>query len=139
MITVFVDSSTLFTAVHSPSGGSAKLFTIKTLHLLTSKLVLVEVERNVRKKLHSHHLERFLLLVEKLDILSQVPEEKLMVSAKKVIVEKDAAILAETKQSKTEFLVTLDRKHFHTPQVAKFLQPQKVVTPKLLLEFMKKK
>ena len=51
MITVFLDSSVFFSAINSPSGGSAKLFTLKTIDLITSKLVLVEVERNVRKKL----------------------------------------------------------------------------------------
>ena len=132
--TAFLDSSVLFTATNSPSGGSSKLFTLKSIELITSKFVLVEVERNVRKKLQSHHLERFFMLASKLTILKHMPNDKLISKAKKVIVEKDAVILAEAKNTKTNFLVTLDRKHFLKPSVEKYLKPQKVLTPKMLLE-----
>ena len=59
--------------------------------------------------------------------------------AKKVIVEKDSIILAESYKSKADFLVTLDRKHFLTDPVAKFLKPQKALTPKILIEIAEKK
>lgn len=133
--TAFLDSSVLFTASNSPSGGSSKLFTLKGIELVTSELVLAEVERNVRKKLQSHNLERFFMLASKLTILKHKPEEKLISKAKKVIVEKDAVILAEAKNAKTNFLITLDRKHFFKPPVVSFLKPQKVLTSK---EFIKK-
>lgn len=132
MIIVFVDSSVLFSAVNSPTGGSAKLFTLKKITLATSKLVLTETERNVRRKLQSYHLERFFMLVGKMKIVDQIPNNKVIKQAQRVIVQKDATILAEAKQAKTQFLVTLDRKHFLTESVAKFLKPQKVVTPKML-------
>ena len=121
MKAVFVDSSVLFSAVNSPTGGSSKLFTVDNLKLTTSKVVLTEVERNIREKLHHYHLERFFLLVNKLTILDQLPDEKSLGRARKVIVEKDATILAEARQAKTDFLVTLDKKHFLTPAVVKFL------------------
>ena len=130
----FLDSSVLFTATNSPTGGSSKLFTIKKVELTTSKVVLTEVERNVRKKLQSYHLERFFMLAGKLAIAEQVPHRALIKEAKKVIVEKDVVILAEAKHAKTDFLVTLDKKHFLKPSVKKFLKPQKVLTPKILLE-----
>lgn len=138
MKSVFVDSSVLFTAVNSPSGGSSKLFTVKKITLVTSLLVLTEVERNVRTKLQSYHLDRFFLLVSKIRILNQKPNDKLITRAKRVIVEKDAPILAEAKQAKTGILVTLDKKHFLQEKVAKFLSPQKILTPKILLEKYKK-
>lgn len=139
MKTVFVDSSVLFSAVNSPTGGSSKLFTLKNIRLITSKLVLTETERNVRKKLHEYHLERFFMLVNKLEIIKQLPDEKLIKKARKVIVEKDSAILAESKQSSADFLVTLDKKHFLTKQAVEFLLPQKVLTPKMLIEVVEKK
>lgn len=139
MKTVFVDSSVLFTAVNSPTGGSAKLFTINSLELITSKVVLTEVERNIRKKLASYHLDRFFMLVGKMTVLSQIPDEKLIAKAKKVIVAKDAVILAEAKKAKSHYVVTLDRKHFLTPNVAEFLRPQKAVTPKELLQKLQAK
>lgn len=133
MKTVFVDSSVLFTAVNSPTGGSAKLFTLESINLTTSTLVLAEVERNVRQKLQSYHLERFFLLVEKLTITDQLPGGDLLEKAEKAIAKKDAMILAQAKEQKTNFLVTLDKKHFITESAAAFLKLQKVLTPKMLL------
>ena len=139
MKTVFVDSSVLFSAVNSPTGGSSKLFVLKDVKLTTSKLVLAETERNVRQKLHEYHLDRFFMLVDKLEILRQLPDKKLIKKAKKVIVAKDSVILAESKKSTADFLVTLDKKHFLTDRVIMFLTPQKVLTPKMLIEKIEKK
>lgn len=119
-------------------GGSSKIFTLKNIKLLTSKVVLAETERNVRNKLRDYHLERFFRLAEKLGILKQLPNSKLIKEAKKVIVEKDSVILSESYQSKANFLVTLDRKHFLTDSVTKFLKPQKALTPKMLIEIVEK-
>lgn len=137
MRTAFLDSSVLFSAVNSPSGGSSKLFILPKIKLVTSKVVLAETERNVRKKLLTHHLERFFTLVDKLIIYDQLPDEKGIKKAKKVIVEKDAVILSEAKQAQTSFLITLDRKHFMAKEVASFIKPQKVLTPKELIELTK--
>ena len=135
--TIFIDSSVLFTAVNSVSGGSAKLFTLKNISLISSPVVLIETERNVRKKLHEYHLDRFFTLVDILYILKQTPDKKLLTQAQRVIVEKDAIILAEAKQAKTNYLLTLDKKHFLTPEVKAFLKPQKVMTPKMFFQKLK--
>lgn len=127
----FLDSSVLFSASLSPTGGSAKLFTIKNLYLIASSLVLTEVERNVREKLEDYHLRRFLLLVEKLKIIDQIPTDLQIKQAEKIIAKKDAAILASVKEAKIDILFTLDRKHFLTPRVEEFLKPTKVLTPKM--------
>ena len=137
--TAFLDSSVLFTAVNSPTGGSSKLFTLKNIKLITSVFVLAETERNVRKKLQSYHLDRFFKLVDKLEILEQTLDDRVMRKANKVIVEKDAAILAGAKKAKTDYLVTLDRKHFLTKKVAIFLKPQKVFSPKEIIDLLDKK
>lgn len=139
MKTVFVDSSVLFSAVNSPTGGSSKLFTLKDIKLTTSKTVLTETERNIREKLHEYHLERFFMLVEKMRILEQLPDDKLITKAKAIIAEKDAVILAEAKQTKTNNLVTLDKKHFLNAKVAKFLKPQKALTPKMLIGMLEER
>lgn len=119
---VFVDSSVLFTAVNSLSGGAAKLFTLRRPRLLASRIVLTEVERNVRQKLRSYHLDRFFELVKQLSVVSGLPDRNLVEQAKGVIVEKDAVILAEAKRVGADYLVTLA-----------FLWPKRVVTPKMLL------
>lgn len=134
MKTAFLDSSVLFSAVNSPTGGSSKLFTLNKIQLAVSTLVLTEVERNVREKLSGHHLARFFMLAAKLKIVDQKPINKLIASAQKVIVEKDAVILSEAKQVKTDFLVTLDKKHFLTRAVEQFLGKQRALTPKMLIK-----
>ncbi|HLA04242.1 MAG TPA: PIN domain-containing protein [Patescibacteria group bacterium] len=133
MKSVFIDSSVLFTATNSPTGGSAKLFTLANIKLQVSPLVLTETERNVRSKLHSYQLQRFFKLVEKTQILNQKPDPDLIIKAKKVIAEKDAVILAEAKQAKCDFLVTLDKKDFLNEKVAIFLKPSIALTPKDLI------
>jgi predicted nucleic acid-binding protein len=136
--TVFVDSSVFFTAVNSPTGGSAKVFSLspQTFDLIVSPVVLTEVERNVRKKLPEQSLERLFLLVDKVKIVKQKPDESLIKKAKRAIVEKDAVILAEAKQAKSDYLITLDKKHFFTEKAKNFVKPCQIVTPKMLLEEM---
>src|SRR4030042_6045286 len=121
MKSVFIDSSVLFTASNSPTGGSAKLFTLKSIKLVVSPLVLTETERNIRKKLHSYELERFFKLVARTHILDQKPDVDLVRQAKRVIIEKDAVILAEARLSKSDFLVTLDKKDFLNEKVIQYL------------------
>ena len=130
----FLDSSVLFSAVYSPTGGWSKLFTIRGLKLVTSKVVLAEVERNVRHKLESYHLGRFFRLVEKLIILDIEPNVRDISKAKMVIVKKDAVILSQAKVSKSGCLFTLDRKHFLNEKVEKFIKPIKVITPKMYFQ-----
>lgn len=132
--TLFLDSSVIFSAANSPFGGSAKLFTLKNTKLLTSSLVLAEVERNVKAKLQSYHLERFLNLAKMLSIYDSHPDEKTIIKAKKVIHPKDAAILVEAKMSKADCVITLDKRHFLTEKVANYLKPQKVLSPKMFFE-----
>lgn len=138
MKSVFVDSSVFFTATNSPTGGSAKLFTLKSIKLVVSRVVLTETERNVRQKLESYHLARFFKLVAKTQILDQKPDLSLVKKAQKVIEEKDSVILAEAKQAKCDFLVTLDKKDFLNEKVAKFLKPKIALTPKGLIELLEK-
>lgn len=129
--TAFLDSSVLFSAVNSPTGGSAKLFTIKTLQLCISTLVLTEVERNIRNKLEFYHLERFFLLVEKLQILDDVPSKQQIKQAEKVITQKDVPILVSAKLSKADLVFTLDQKHFLTQPTINFIKPALIFTPKM--------
>lgn len=139
MKSAFIDSSVFFTATNSPTGGSAKLFTLKNIKLVVSPLVLTETERNVRNKLQSYHLSRFFTLVKEIQILDQKPDMNLVKKARKVIEEKDSVILAEAKLAQCDFLVTLDKKDFLNEKVANFLKPKVALTPKELIELLEKK
>ncbi|OGK08588.1 hypothetical protein A2767_00645 [Candidatus Roizmanbacteria bacterium RIFCSPHIGHO2_01_FULL_35_10] len=136
---VFFDSSVLFSAVNSPTGGSAKLFTLTNIKKIVSKVVLTEVERNVRNKLLNYHLDRFFLLVEKLEIVDLPIDKGLVKKTEEIIVKKDAVILMQAKKAKPDFLVTLDKKHFLQEKVINFMQPAKVLTPKDLLQIIERK
>ncbi len=133
-LNLFLDSSVLFTAVNSSFGGSAKLFTLPDVKLHVSRVVLHEVEKNVRKKLGEMYLERFFRLVEQLVIIEEMPNDKDITNAKHVIVEKDAVILAEFKKSKCSHLITLDKRDFLQDKVFKFVAPKKIWTPKMFFE-----
>ena len=133
---LFLDSSVLFTAVNSSFGGSAKLFTLKSVELHVSKVVLHEVEKNVGKKLGEMYLERFLRLVEKLIITHELPSLKQIERAKRVIVEKNSVILSEFKSSDCSHLITLDKRDFLQDKVVEYVKPKKIWTPKMLFEYL---
>ena len=131
---VFLDSSVLFSATNSPTGGSAKLFTVEKLILCTSTLVLTETERNIRKKLEFYHLERFFTLVNQLKIIKATPHQKQITQAEKIIVQKDAVILSSAKLAKVNLIFTLDQKHFFTELVQNFVKPTQILTPKIFFQ-----
>lgn len=137
---IFIDSSVFYTAVNSPTGGSAKLFTVDTIKRIVSTVILTEVERNVRKKLLEYHRERFFDLVTRTDIIDVSLDQRLIKKATTVIVKKDAVILSQAKQLRADFLITLDKKHFLTDTVRLFLKPTIIVTPRdfLNLHYEKK-
>lgn len=131
---LFLDSSVVFSATLSPTGGSAKIFTLSDkFELVSSNIVLAESEKNVKKKLkHTIYVDRFFRLASHLTILPQIPDDKLINEAKLTIAEKDAVILAEAKQAQPDYLVTLDKKDFLQPEPQKWVEPIKIVTPKML-------
>lgn len=139
---VFLDSSVWFAAICSPTGGSAFVFerSNKDFKIITSKTILAETEKNVQEKLHFYHLERFAHLISKAKTLPKPTLLTLVERAKKVIVEKDAVILAEAKNAKCDYFLTLDRKHFLKDPVQSFIKPTKIFTPGDFIEnFYKKK
>lgn len=133
-INLFLDSSVLFTAVNSSFGGSAKLFTMVGAKLYVSRVVLHEVEKNVRKKLGEVYLERFFRLVEQVIVIETRLRAKDIEKAKKVIVDKDSVILAEFISSKCTHLITLDKRDFLQERVLGFVKPKKIWTPKIFFE-----
>lgn len=130
IVDLFLDSSVLFSAVYSVTGGSAKLFTLKSVNLYASKLVLTEVERNVREGLQNYHLKRLFMLVDLIKIIEYDLNENEIRRAKAVIVEKDALILGNFKKSVCNYLATLDKKDFLQEKVFEFVKPKKILTPK---------
>ena len=117
---VFLDAGIYTAGAGSALGGSRQILdwcAERLLQPLTSQQVLIEVRRNVAKKLPHvvAILERILQAVDS-ELLPEPTTEEIA-HATHVVPEKDAPILAAALKANVEYLVTLDRKHFKQPRV----------------------
>jgi len=135
-LNLFLDSSVLFTAANSPFGGSAKLFTMENIRLFVSKIVLHEVEKNVRNKLEDVQLKRFFRLVSRVEVIEGIPSKQEIDQTRRIIVEKDAVILAEFVRSNCDYLITLDKRDFLQEKVFEFVKPKKILSPKMFFKMI---
>lgn len=80
---------------------------------MTSRLVLLEAERNIRGKLGEDSLLRFYQEIAGLDLdLVEAPSPQEVAAQSRIIDHKDAHVLATALKGEVEVLLTLDRKHF---------------------------
>jgi len=130
---VFLDANVLVAAVASPRGGSALIVELaakKALEPVVSRLVLLEAERNIHKKLPPTALARYHRLLEQTGFLVVPgPTADEIQVYHPVIHEKDAPILAAAVASRAAYLVTLDKHHFFTDTVARAKLPLVIMTP----------
>jgi len=113
---VFLDTSVLFAAILSPTGGSRRLFQLAeagVLHLLVGPTVLREADEVVRRKASSSRP----LLVQLLDAArvgtSLLPTKIQVESARQYVrYAPDARVLAEAICADPDWFITLDKKHF---------------------------
>lgn len=115
---VFVDSSVLFAAVLSPSGGSFRIFQEardRHVMLLISYYVLDEVEGALQEK-RPDALRSFRAfpLHFPIEVVSN-PRKFVVRKYLDLLPSKDAPILAAAAATKATHLLTLDRKHFLIP------------------------
>ncbi len=138
MIRVFLDANILFCAVASPTGGSAlvmKLAKARKIEAITSRLVLIEAERNISLKLKKAHLEKFKKLMTELPlVVIPEPSSEEVSSVGKWVHWKDAPILAAALKSKAGFFLTLNRKHILKQEVQEIFQQFIILSPKELFE-----
>lgn len=129
---VFLDANVLIAAALSTGGGSFRLITEaqqKGFLLFASAYVLDETIKNLKEDYPDCLAKlKSLLLFSGLRILSN-PLQKEVVKAMKLIDFKDAPVLAVTLQHKMDFLITLDRGHFFTQQLAVADLPCEILTP----------
>lgn len=141
MITVFIDTSVLFSACRSKIGASALLLGYcrkGKIKGVISKYVLSEVKRNAILKLDSIGKQRlnFYILQADLSIVDNPSVEEIKVS-QKVINSKDAPVLGAAIKSRVDYLVTFNTKDFLTIKVRDFAKPLKICTPRdLVLEVL---
>lgn len=130
---VFLDASVLVAAVASREGGSALVVRAAQKGFfdpVVSRLVLLEAERNVRKKLPHSALERFHQVLEGTPLhVTPAPTPEEIRLHERFIHEKDAPILAAAAAGRCVYLVTLDRRHFMTEKLRGTDLPLKILTP----------
>jgi predicted nucleic acid-binding protein len=138
MIRIFLDANIFFCAIASPSGGSAlvmKLAKAEKVDVMTSRLVLVEAERNISKKPGKGHLDRFKRLIGDIPLLViPDPSSEEIESVARWVNWKDAPILAAALKGKPDLFLTLNRKHILVQKVQEIFQQFTILTPKGLFE-----
>lgn len=137
---VFLDTSVLFSAVLSSTGGARKLFLLGEaglLILVVGKHVLREADEVVRRKAPAS----LPLLAQLLELggveTVPAPTHKQMESARSVITYRpDAYVLAEAIRSEADWFVTHDKEHFIKARTSIKL-PFEIGTPGDLLQKLK--
>lgn len=138
MSRLFLDASVLFAAVASPSGGSARVLAESRqgrFEAVVSRLVLLEADRNIRKKLPSAALTRFHLILDTVPLRVVPPPSAEEIALHRLLInEKDALILAAAVASGARYLITLDRRHFMAERLRTAKLLLRIVTPGDLLQ-----
>ena len=134
---LFIDASVFIAAAGSPKGGSSLVLELcrrGRFRAVCTKLILLEAERNVHRKLGAEALLRFYQGLAELDpTLEAFPTPEEIASCEPIVGEKDAHVLAAALKSGADVLLTLDRKHFMTEKVRNARLGLKIATPGDLL------
>jgi len=117
-VKVFLDANVFFAAAGSPTGGSAFVLELakhKKIQATTVGHALVEAERNIQKKLGGEavgrHYENLLAVKPEIQSIDNV-SIGIATALEQLLVRKDVPILLGAMLSKSDFLITLDRKDF---------------------------
>lgn len=114
IIKVFFNASVILAGMKSPSGGSGKILQwgkLKKIKALVSEVIIDEVLRNANRiGLNQGQVSDTLKNI--FPVVASAPGTALVKSFHKVSVDVgDSHVLASSKEQKTDFLVTLDKKH----------------------------
>jgi putative PIN family toxin of toxin-antitoxin system len=130
-IKVFIDTSVLIAGVASLTGASAAVLDLceaESIQMVISRQVLVEADRNFSAKLPGLVNEFRQFIRNLVPLMVEDPPAAAVERAASLIDRKDAAILAAAIESKVDFLITLDKKHFLKQKVQRNI-PIEICTP----------
>ncbi len=130
-IKVFIDTSVLIAGVASLTGASAAVLDLceaESIQMVISRQVLVEADRNFSAKLPGLVNEFRQFIRNLVPLMVEDPPAAAVERAAGLIDRKDAAILAAAIESKVDFLITLDKKHFLKQKVQRNI-PIEICTP----------
>ncbi len=118
---IFLDANIFIAATGSETGGSRYIFHIaqkdEKIHLVTTRYVLEEASRNIKKKMNNKYSFFSSLITSGIFTVVEEPPMKLIQEVQKVIKEKDAPVLAGAVFAGADILCTLDREDFFTKKV----------------------
>lgn len=130
---LFIDANVFIAAAGSDTGASALVLAVCRhghAKAVSSRLVLLEADRNIRGKLGREPLLRFYQEIAGLDLdLVAAPTPQEIADLSRIIHPKDAHVLAAAVQGGVEVLLTLDRQHFLSPSVLQADLPFQIMTP----------
>ncbi len=139
---IFLDANVFFAATRSPKGGSGFMLELakkRKLEVLTVNQALLEAEQNILKKLSpsylNSHYQNLLEIKPKIQSLRFITLEDIA-KFRRILPDKDIPILLGAIFSKSQILLTLDRKHFLGNEKLKDLNfPFEIMNPG---DFLKK-
>jgi putative PIN family toxin of toxin-antitoxin system len=135
---VFLDTSVLISGTISRTGGSATILDLgeaEEILVVVSRQVLIEADRVFSAKF-PEFARRFRDFLHNLaPLVVEDPSSEAVREAAEVIHPDDAAILAAARSSSLDYLVTLDARHFKTPQVRAYLSIPAVSPGEFLAAF----
>jgi len=138
---VFLDASIFVAAAGSANGGSSLILKIcrgLCFSAVTTRKILLEAQINIRKKLSSEALLCFYKEIGDLNpVIIKPPSKEKLNQYDDIIALKDRHVLAAALESKSDFLITLDRKHFKIEAIKRANLPIAILTPKEFLELIK--
>ncbi|MBI3313993.1 MAG: PIN domain-containing protein [Candidatus Omnitrophica bacterium] len=133
MLKVFLDANIYFSGSVSSEGASYLVLEMtrrKKIIVYSSKLVLREAERNLRLKSTPENLKSFHGYLQKTKIhVIPAPEEKNLQGLEALIHPKDLPVLGAALAAKTDYFLTLDKKHFLTSLLQSKIKQPKILTP----------
>jgi predicted nucleic acid-binding protein len=136
---IFIDSSVLFSAAYSSKGHSRDLMMLGTagsVKLFVSDFVLEETRRNLALKQPALKILERIIQVAQIEVVSA--SLQLVQEAMKVVVPKDAPILAAARNARVDMLVSLDKKHLlGHPELESYLNAP-ILTPAEAIKRLKK-
>lgn len=129
---LFLDANIFFTATYSSQGASRALFDLaqqKKILLTTNTYALAEAKKNIEYKIGNQSLPLFFHLIS---LLIRVSTTEIKINDRKkyktFIEEKDIPILLGALQTKTDYLITLDR-GFKNTALMKKIFPLRILLP----------
>ena len=130
---VFLDANVYFAGFFSGEGASFVVLELarrKKMQVVATKLVLREADRNLRKKAKPKILKKFRRFLQQTKIIVMPAlADVILRKYEPFIHPKDVPVLAAAVESKVDYLITLDRRHFFDEKVRKCVGKTKVLTP----------